>query len=127
MCVLCNQVWIEDHWSEVASEEQPDAVDGVIALEVHVQRRGQRLRDRRERARHVGIVLGAYGITLQDWEGSSYILRDPKGNSAVVHDLAAVWVEAERMTGRTLDPLDPGFLASLAEQARMRLARPGQR
>lgn len=33
MCVLCNQLWIEDHWSEVASEEQPDAVDGVIALE----------------------------------------------------------------------------------------------
>ncbi|MGI9253956.1 MAG: hypothetical protein ACR2J8_09425 [Thermomicrobiales bacterium] len=122
MCVLCNQLWIEDHWSEVASEEQPDAVDGIMQLEVHVQRRGQRLRDRGERARLVGIVLGAYAITLQDWEGSSYILRDPKGNSAVVHDLATVWQEAEKMIGRPLDPLDPGFLESLAERAAMRAA-----
>jgi hypothetical protein len=119
MCVLCNQLWIDDHWSETAAGSQPDAVDGVIALEVHVTRRGQRLRDRSERARLVGLVLSTHAITLQDWEGSSYILRDPKGKTAVIHDLAAVWEAAEQMIGRPLDPLDPGFLEHLAQRASM--------
>lgn len=117
MCVLCNQLWIEDHWSEVAAIEQ-ETNDGsdVVRLEVHVQRRGQRLRDRAERARLVGLVLRGMGITLQDWEGSSYILRDAKGKSAVVHDLATVWDEAAGMTGSAPDPLDTSFIASLREQ-----------
>ncbi len=120
MCVLCNQLWIEDHWTEVAADEQPDAVDGVMRLEVHVQRRGQRLRDRGDRARLVGIILGGAAITLQDWEGSSYILRDAKGKSAVVYDLATVWDEVERMTGHAPDPLDRSFIESLRERTALR-------
>jgi len=119
VCVLCNQLWIEDHWSEAAAVGS-EAADGVVALEVHVSRRGRRLNDRAERARLVGLVLSAHALTLQDWEGSSYILRDAKGNAEVVHDLAAVWEAAERMAGRPLDPLDPAFLARLSERAAMR-------
>ncbi|MGH2617794.1 MAG: hypothetical protein ACRDJC_21405 [Thermomicrobiales bacterium] len=122
MCVLCNQLWIEDHWSEVAADAQPDADDGLMRLEVHVQRRGQRLRDRSERARLVGVILAGLAITLQDWEGSSYILRDAKGKSAVVHDLATVWDEVARMTGSTPDPLDLSFIASLRQRTAMRAA-----
>ena len=116
MCVLCNQLWIEDHWTEVAAIDQDDCGNDVVRLEVHVQRRGQRLRDRAERARLVGLVLRGMGITLQDWEGSSYILRDAKGKSAVVHDLATVWDEVARMTGSAPDPLDASFIASLRER-----------
>ena len=120
MCVLCNQLWIEDHWTEVAADTQLDTVDGLMRLEVHVQRRGQRLRDRGDRARLVGIVLSGLGISLQDWEGSAYILRDAKGKSAVVHDLAAIWDEVEQMTGHAPDPLDPSFIASLRERTALR-------
>jgi hypothetical protein len=120
MCVLCNQLWIEDHWTEVAADAQLDTVDGLMRLEVHVQRRGQRLRDRGGRARLVGIVLSGLGISLQDWEGSTYILRDAKGKSAVVHDLAAIWDEVEQMTGHSPDPLDPSFIASLRERTARR-------
>lgn len=126
MCVLCNQLWIEDHWSEVAADELPPAADGLVRLEVHVQRRGQRLRDRAERARLVGIVLSGRGISLQDWEGTSYILRDAKGKSAVVHDLATVWDEVARMTGSTPDPLDPAFIDHLRERTAMRAASGNQ-
>lgn len=126
MCVLCNQLWIEDHWSEVAAIDQDDG-DGndVVRLEVHVQRRGQRLRNRAERARLVGLVLRGMGITLQDWEGSSYILRDAKGKSAVVHDLATVWDEVARMTGSAPDPLDASFVANLRERTAMLAATQG--
>lgn len=122
MCVLCNQLWIEDHWSEVAAIDQDDGPSDVVRLEVHVQRRGQRLRDRAERARLVGLVLRGLGITLQDWEGSSYILRDAKGKSAVVHDLATVWDEVARMTGAAPDPLDPSFVANLRERTALHAA-----
>jgi hypothetical protein len=59
---------------------------------------------------------------LQDWEGSSYILRDAKGKSAVVYDLAAVWGEVARMTGSAPDPLDRSFIASLRERTARQVA-----
>ena len=113
MCVLCSQLWVEDHWSDV-SATAGDASGNVIALESHAARRGQRMRDRVARARLFNRVLAHRGLTLQDWEGSSYILRDAKGQSAVVANLAQVWADAERMLGEPIDPLDPDFLRALA-------------
>jgi hypothetical protein len=109
VCVLCSQVWIEEHWADAAI----DPGGGVVALETHATRRGQRLRDRAERGRLFNLILAPVGLTLQDWEGSSYILRDAKGRAAVVPDLAQVWLEAERMTGEPLDPLNPDLLRRL--------------
>jgi hypothetical protein len=43
-----------------------------------------------------------------------YVLRDRKGGTALVGDLPALWIEAERLAGSSLDPLDPALLASLA-------------
>lgn len=117
MCLLCNDLWIDDHWAEVAADEVPDRPDGVVALAVHVDRRGRRLRDRAARVKLVGLVLRGHGLTLQDWEGSSYILRDPKGNATVLYHLPDVWTAAERMIGRPIDPLDPAFLAALSCRA----------
>ena len=105
----CSQTWSEEHWADSAAEPGGD----VVVLEAHAARRGQRLRDRAERARLFGIVLAEHGLTLQDWEGSSYILRNAKGQTAVVPDLAQVWHEAERMAGRPLDPLDQVLLMRL--------------
>lgn len=115
MCMLCSQLWLEDHWAETA-DDAPGA-SGPVALETHAHRRGLRLRDRAERARLATLVLAGRGLALRDWEGSSYLLRDRKGSEVVVHDLPAAWAEAERMTGRALDPLDPALLASLRERA----------
>lgn len=115
MCVLCSQLWVEDHWSDVAGGVlEPSST--VVSLETHVARRGQRLRDRAERARLFNRVLQSVGLSLQDWEGSSYILRDAKGRSAVVSNLAQVWAEAEVLAGRPLDPLDPVLLQRLRYQ-----------
>ncbi|WP_294084536.1 hypothetical protein [Sphaerobacter sp.] len=117
MCVLCGVLWTEDHWSEAGAEEIPDEPDGTVVMEIHMARRGQRLRDRARRARMASTALRAWGITLQDWEGSCYIVRDRKGNSAVVPDLAQVWEAAEDMLGAPLDPLDPNLLAALRRGA----------
>ena len=115
MCVLCSQLWVDDHWSDAAAASRGEAND-LVVLETHANLRGQRLRDRAERARLFNLVLAERGLTLQDWEGSSYILRDRKGRSAVVPDLARVWDEVERMLGDALDPLDPELLGALRKR-----------
>lgn len=90
MCVLCN-VLLNDHWAE--------------------QEGGRR--GRIFRARLLNRVLGFYGLRLDDWGGRVWVVRDRKGRSAVVRDLGSLWAEAERLAGRTLDPLDPELVASL--------------
>ena len=90
MCVLCG-VLLEEHWAE---------------------REGGR-RERVFRARLVNRVLRFYGLRLDDWSGRVWTLRDQKGRSVVVENLGSLWSEAERLTGRKLDPLDPALAASL--------------
>jgi hypothetical protein len=90
MCSLCG-VMSKDHWAEL----------------------GDGRRARVLRAAVLGRVLEHYGLSVQAWAGSAYVLRDRKGGSAVVSDLGALWVEAERLNGGPLDPLAPDLVASL--------------
>jgi hypothetical protein len=90
MCALCG-VLLEEHWAE---------------------REGGR-RGRTLRVALLNRVLGHYGLRLDDWSGRVYVLRDRKGRATVVENLGALWVEAERLIGRKLDPLDPELLAAL--------------
>jgi len=91
MCGLCG-VLLSDHWAEQ---------DGG--------RRGRALR-----VALLNRVLDHFGLRLDDWSGSVYVLRDRKGASAVVADMGSLWFEAERLACRKLDPLDPKLLAALA-------------
>jgi hypothetical protein len=90
MCALCG-VLLEEHWAE--------GEDG---------RRGRTLR-----VALVNRVLDHFGLRLDDWSGRVYVLRDSKGRSAVVPNIGALWVEAERLVGAPLDPLDSGLVRAL--------------
>ena len=90
MCALCGAL-LDEHWAEQ---------DGGRRARVF-------------RVRLANRVLGHFGLRLDDWGGRVYVLRDLKGRSVVVANLGAVWFEAERLTGRRLDPLDTGLLAHL--------------
>jgi hypothetical protein len=90
MCVLCG-VLLSEHWAE--------------------QEGGRR--ERVFRVRLINRVLAFYGLRLDDWSGRVWTLRDAKGKSVVVADLGSLWVEAERLAGRPLDPLDPELAAAL--------------
>jgi hypothetical protein len=90
MCVLCG-VLLEEHWAEGEGG-----------------RRGRVFR-----VRLLNRVLGFYGLRLDDWSGRVWTLRDQKGHSVVVENLGSLWLEAERLAGRKLDPLDPDLVASL--------------
>ena len=90
MCRLCGAL-LAEHWA-----------DGGDA------RRGRVLRTRMVRR-----VLAGCGVALSDWGGTAYVLHDAKGRAEVVHDLSALWAQAERLAGRPLDPLDPALVAQL--------------
>lgn len=90
MCALCG-VLLDEHWAE----------DG-----------GRRART--FRVKLANRVLDHFGLRLDDWGGRVYVLRDRKGRSAVVANLGVLWVEAERLSGRKLDPLDPELVDALA-------------
>jgi len=90
MCALCG-VLLSDHWAEGEG-------------------------GRRGRAFRVGLVnrvLAHFGLRLDDWAGSVYILRDRKGGTAVVANLGEVWTAAGALAGRPLDPLDPELVRAL--------------
>ena len=91
MCALCG-VLTSSHWAES----------------------GGGRRTRFARVQLMNRVLGHFGLHLDDWSGSVYVLRDRKGRAEVVADLGALWAAAERLAGRPLDPLDPTLIRALA-------------
>jgi hypothetical protein len=113
MCVLCGQDFVAQvHWTDRHLENQArEAAPGSdpVALQ------GARRRDRAHRVALTNEILRHYGLKLDDWGGSKYVLRDRKGRSELVQDLGSLWPAAERLAGRTLDPLEPVLVETLGE------------
>jgi hypothetical protein len=110
MCILCGEFLIQIHWTEKRAEDKARASIDAGAKDENRRNR------RRERARRVAVtneVLRYYGLKINDWSGTKYVLRDGKGRSELVQDLGSLWPAAQRLTGRPLDPLDPALQAAL--------------
>lgn len=104
MCSLCGILGGRGHWAD--SSASPEAF--AARTERHTRRR-----ERQERTRLVNRVLAHYGLSLQDWQGSAYVLKSRTGRSVMVEDLNRVWAEAERLSRKDCDPLDEGLLQAL--------------
>ena len=103
MCVLCGRDFVAGpHWTDRHLENKARA-SGADPVEYQRDRR----RDRVRRAAIVNEVLRHYGLRVDDWSGSKYVLRDRKGRSEIIQDLGSLWPAAAKLAGRTLDPLDP--------------------
>jgi hypothetical protein len=89
MCGLCG-VLLDEHWAEAGGR-----------------------RSRVFRVALLNRVLAHFGLKLDDWGGRVYVLRDAKGRAVVVSNLGSLWVEAEKLAGHSLDPLDPTLVAAL--------------
>jgi hypothetical protein len=112
MCVLCGQDFVaQAHWTDRHVEDRARA-SGPRADPVEYQR--DRRRDRGHRVVLANEVLRQYGLRVEDWSGSKYVLRDRKGRSELVQDLGSLWPAAAKLAGRTLDPLDPALCEALS-------------
>ena len=111
MCVLCGESVLRVHWTD----KNLDRKDRSSSTEVGQFQRS-RIRERMHRIRLANRILSLYGLKIEDWNGSKYVLRDKKGRSEIVHDLGSLWPAAAKLTGYSLDPLDPTLLQNLASQ-----------
>lgn len=109
MCVLCGEFVSQPHWAERRVEDDARS-EGVEASDYHRTRRRERI----QRTSLVNRVLRHYGLKVEDWNGSKYILRDRKGRSELVQDLGSLWPAAAKLAGRALDPLDPALRETLS-------------
>ena len=104
MCALCGSLGGDEDWTDAVARE------GVFT------RNDDPARRRQERARCAQVanrVLKPYGLRLSDWQGVSFLLATFTGKSEIVGDLGHLWAAAERLAGRSCDPLDPELLAWL--------------
>jgi hypothetical protein len=108
VCILCGEFVTQLHWTDRENKADASGPTGNP---------GKRYRSwRRERSRRAVVaneVLRHYGLKVQDWNGSSYLVRDGKGRSALVRDLGSLWPAAQKLANRPLDPLDTGLHAAL--------------
>jgi hypothetical protein len=105
MCALCGVLGGTEHWAD--AHARPGAFT----------RNTSPMARRRERARRVvaaNRILKHAQLTLADWQGTAFLLSTRTGKSEIVDSLAHLWVAAERLTGRPLDPLDPALIDRLA-------------
>ena len=75
MCAMCGVLGGADHWADA------HARPGVFT------RNGSPLERRRERMRRVAfanVILVHFGLTLSDWQGTSFVLSTRTGKSAMV-------------------------------------------
>jgi hypothetical protein len=104
MCALCGVLGGDGDWTDAAARP------GVFTRNVDPL---QRRRERMNRVACARKVLAFYGLTLSDWQASSFILSTLTGKSEIVDSLTHLWAAAEKLIGRPCDPLDPRLLERL--------------
>ena len=101
MCSACGYPAAPGHWTEAGAASIPD-----------------RLRARFRRGQVLQSVLAAYGLKAHDGGLVPGIqISNSTGDQIIARDLAEVWVEAQRMAGQPIDPLDERFLLRRSEAA----------
>jgi hypothetical protein len=94
----------EAHWADGVAGPGEPAAAAVPWLRRQARRRRVELGNR---------VLRHYGLSLADWQGTSFVLRGRTGRAEMVAGLGDLWPKAERLCARTLDPLDGALLDAL--------------
>src|SRR5262245_22682127 len=107
MCALCGVLGAAGHWTDAAARP------GLYARNLDSRRRR---RDRAHRMHCARRVLKNDGVTLSDWQASSYVLSTATGKTELVENLGHLWIAAEKLVGRPCDPLDPDLIVRLEAQ-----------
>jgi hypothetical protein len=96
MCALCGLLGTEGDWST--------SMASVLPL------RQQRFL----RIAQANRILSFFRLNLEDFQGVSYVLSTPTGRREIIPDFGQLWLVAETLTGRQIDPLDPALLTWLS-------------
>ncbi|ODA93551.1 hypothetical protein BFX40_12195 [Mesorhizobium sp. SEMIA 3007] len=104
MCSLCGILGSNEHWTDAVARP------GVFTRNTE---RVDRSRERAKRVRIASRILTEFGMTLSDWQGSSFLLSTRTGKTEMVEDLGHLWPLAEKISGRVCDPLSHALIERL--------------
>ena len=106
MCGLCGLWGSVAHWSSASSR----AVSGGVAAGVIP------LRERALQVQLLNRVAALVGGRVEDWAGSSWVVRSASGATEIVDALPSVWPALERLQGKRIDPLASPIIERLEPQ-----------
>ena len=107
MCALCGVLGGMEHWTDAVARP------GVFTRNTDA---ASRLRERMNRVAAANRVLSCYRINLADWQGSAFVLSTATGKTEIVDNFAHLWMAAERLLGRSCDPLDENLIALMERE-----------
>ncbi|KAA6506055.1 hypothetical protein EPC71_01420 [Helicobacter pylori] len=114
MCVLCGELISSFHWTDESDsygiDENLRGPNAAISTNENARER------KRARLKRVGLlnqILAFYGLKIDDWQGTKFVLCDKKGQSVIVNDLGDLWGKAQNLAKKEMDALDSNLLAFL--------------
>ncbi|MFP5960172.1 hypothetical protein ACLF83_00950 [Helicobacter pylori] len=114
MCVLCGELISSFHWTDGSgSYEIDENLKGSNAVISANENARERKRARFKRVRLLNQILAFYGLKMDDWQGTKFVLCDKKGQSVIVNDLGDLWGKAQKLAKKEMDALDSHLLAFL--------------
>ncbi|RKV08295.1 hypothetical protein DDP43_01640 [Helicobacter pylori] len=117
MCVLCGELISSFHWSDENYGSDSYEIDENLkepnALISANENARERKRARLKRVRLLNQILAFYGLKINDWQGTKFVLCDKKGQSVIVNDLGDLWDKAQKLAKKEMDALDSNLLAFL--------------
>ncbi len=116
MCVLCGELISSFHWtdrSDGSGSYENENLKGQNALISANENARERKRARLKRVRLLNQILAFYGLKMDDWQGTKFVLCDKKGQSVIVNDLGDLWDKAQKLAKKEMDALDSHLLAFL--------------
>ncbi|MGL2491698.1 hypothetical protein ACOWNP_01525 [Helicobacter pylori] len=117
MCVLCGELISSFHWSDENygsdSYEIDENLKGQNALISANENARERKRARLKRVGLLNQILAFYGLKINDWQSTKFVLCDQKGQSVIVNDLGDLWDKAQNLAKKEMDALDSHLLAFL--------------
>ncbi|GAA8076762.1 hypothetical protein Kazakh3172_01330 [Helicobacter pylori] len=120
MCVLCGELISSFHWSDENYRSDSYEIDeGLKEPNVLIsanENARERKRARLKRVRLLNQILAFYGLKINDWQGTKFVLCDKKGQSVIVNDLGDLWGKAQKLAKKEMDALDSNLLAFLNQQ-----------
>ncbi|QIC81455.1 hypothetical protein G3M67_04715 [Helicobacter pylori] len=114
MCVLCGELISSFHWTDGSDSYEID--ENLREPNVLISTNENARERKRARLKRVGLlnqILAFYGLKIDDWQGTKFVLCDKKGQSVIVNDLGDLWGKAQNLAKKKMDALDSNLLAFL--------------
>lgn len=103
MCILCGELVSSFHWSDINFGSDMNLAGQKSSVNENAF---SRKRARLKRTKLLNEILRFYGLKIDDWQGSKFVLCDKKGQSVIVNDLGDLWDKARDLAKREIDALD---------------------